>query len=213
MIIVGDKMIEVNCQSSIKISGFKVLYFDPLEVEKSNDADYIFITHTHYDHFSKEDILRVKKSNTKIIGPSDIVDVCKKLGFSEEDIIVVKPLDELKLAGVDVKCLYAYNVSKSFHPKSNNWVGYLVDFDGVKYYVAGDTDILDENKKIDADVVFIPVGGYYTCDYQEAAEFVNEVKPQKAIPIHYGFAVGSSADASNFKNLVSKDIEVEIYLS
>ena len=44
--------INVNIQNSIRISGSKILYFDPLEVESKHDADYIFITHSHFDHFS-----------------------------------------------------------------------------------------------------------------------------------------------------------------
>ena len=45
--------IEVNTQSSIKLIGEKTIYFDPYLINNNyNDADYIFITHSHYDHFS-----------------------------------------------------------------------------------------------------------------------------------------------------------------
>ena len=54
-------MIEINCQSSIKISEDKIIYFDPIKQDQLHDADYIFITHPHWDHFSKEDIFKVKK--------------------------------------------------------------------------------------------------------------------------------------------------------
>lgn len=60
-------MLTVNCQSSIKITEEKVFYFDPLKVNEMYDADYIFITHTHWDHFSKEDIVKIKKEDTKIL--------------------------------------------------------------------------------------------------------------------------------------------------
>lgn len=49
-------MIKINCQSSIKFSGSEIIYFDPIKQEELFDADYIFITHTHWDHFSTEDI-------------------------------------------------------------------------------------------------------------------------------------------------------------
>lgn len=60
-------MLTVNCQSSIKITGETTIYFDPLKVEESHDADLILITHTHWDHFSKEDILKIKKNQQKLL--------------------------------------------------------------------------------------------------------------------------------------------------
>lgn len=49
--------IKVLCHASIKFSGEKIIYFDPFKIEKEyHDADVIFITHSHYDHFSEEDI-------------------------------------------------------------------------------------------------------------------------------------------------------------
>jgi len=52
--------VQVLTHSSIKITGKKTIYFDPLEVrEESHDADLILITHDHYDHYSLEDIKKV----------------------------------------------------------------------------------------------------------------------------------------------------------
>ena len=52
--------IYINEHSSIKIIDKKVIYFDPLIIKESkHDADLIFITHSHFDHFSKEDIEKI----------------------------------------------------------------------------------------------------------------------------------------------------------
>ena len=60
--------ISVNTRSSIKITGTKTIYFDPLEIEgEPHDADVVFITHEHYDHFSPDDIRKVIKDDTKMI--------------------------------------------------------------------------------------------------------------------------------------------------
>ena len=60
--------IEFVKHNSIKIRGSKIIYIDPYEIEQNyNDADYIFCTHSHYDHFSPEDINKVMKETTKII--------------------------------------------------------------------------------------------------------------------------------------------------
>ena len=61
-----------------------------------------------------------------------------------------------------------------------------------KKNISGDTDITPENRKIKCDVAFISVGGTYTMDFKESAQLVNEIKPNIAVPIHYGKIVGSS---------------------
>ena len=52
--------ISINARSSIRIAGENILYFDPFKVsEEKHDADFVFITHDHYDHYSEEDIDKV----------------------------------------------------------------------------------------------------------------------------------------------------------
>ncbi len=202
-------MLTVNCQSSIKITGEKIIYFDPLKVEESHDADLILITHSHWDHFSKEDILKIKKESTKIIGPKDSKEEILTLGFSEDNIYIVEPKEELSLYGVIIKTVPAYNKTKTFHPKENKWLGYVVKIEDTIYYVMGDTDALEENKNITCDVLCIPIGGTYTMNATEAAEFTNILNPKKVIPIHYGLVVGTEYDLDTFKQLLNKKIEIE----
>ena len=170
-------MITVNCQSSIKITGDKTIYFDPLKIEENHDADYIFITHTHWDHFSKEDILKIKKEDTLIIGPKDIEEESKNIGFAEEKILTLLPKETKNVNGISFNTVPAYNIGKNFHPKSNNWLGYVLTINNTTYYIMGDTDALEENEKIECDVLLIPIGGTYTMDAKEAAEFTNKISP------------------------------------
>lgn len=203
-------MISVNIQSSILISGNIKIYFDPIKMDRKYDADYIFITHSHYDHFSKEDILNIKNDNTVIIGPYDIYNKCLEMGFKESNVFRVKPYEEYNFGVIRFKTVYAYNLNKTFHLKENNWVGYVLEFEGKKYYIAGDTDVLDENLIMleNIDVAFIPIGGVYTMDALEAASYVNKIKPKEAIPIHYGMVVGDEKDLKQFILNVSSDIKV-----
>ena len=203
-------MITINCQSSIKITGQNTLYFDPLQREESHDADYIFITHTHWDHFSEEDILKVKKNTTKIIGPQDILDQSLSLGFSRDNIILLKPYEKRTLEGIEVKTVPAYNIGKDFHPKAKEWLGYVITVEGKTYYIAGDTDALEENKTIFCDIAFLPIGGTYTMTAEEAATFANALKPQTVIPIHYGLVVGDESDLNLFASLLNPEINLEI---
>lgn len=202
-------MITVNCQSSIKITGDKTIYFDPLKIEENHDADYIFITHTHWDHFSKEDILKIKKEDTLIIGPKDIEEESKNIGFAEEKILTLLPKETKNVNGISFNTVPAYNIGKNFHPKSNNWLGYVLTINNTTYYIMGDTDALEENEKIECDVLLIPIGGTYTMDAKEATEFTNKISPKVVIPIHYGLVVGTKQDLEIFKSQLNKNINVE----
>lgn len=203
------KGIECLTHSAIKISKQgKIIYFDPYNLkEEYKDADVIFITHSHYDHFSPEDIEKVRKDDSYIVVTSDLVDEVSKLGFNKEKVICVEPENKYEVYGLKFATTSAYNVDKKFHPKENGWVSYIVNIDGVKYYIAGDTDITKEGLEVKCDVAFVPVGGTYTMNFEEAAELVNKIKPKIAVPEHYGSVVGTMEDGKKFAELVDKEIE------
>ena len=200
--------IEVLCHSSIKINMEKVIYIDPYKIDKSyNDADIIMITHDHYDHYSEEDIDKVRKNDTVVIAPEDLITKLLKKGFSQNYIVLVEPNNKYMVDGIKFETVPAYNTNKPYHPKENGWVGYIIKLNNVLYYIAGDTDITEENKNIICDVAFIPVGGTYTTDFKEAAKLINEIKPKIAVPIHYGSIVGKKQDATDFINLLHPNIK------
>lgn len=205
--------INVFCHSSIKFNKEKIIYVDPFKIEKNyNDADIILITHSHYDHFSEEDILKVKTTNTVICITEDLYNKTLNLGFNKDNIVIVRPYNNYNILGIEIKTIPAYNINKHFHPKQNNWVGYIIDIENSTYYIAGDTDITEENKKVKCDVAFVPVGGTYTMTSSEAAELVNIIKPKIAVPIHYGLIVGSKKDAIDFKEKINSNIDCEILI-
>ncbi len=150
--------IEVLCHSSIRINRDKVIYIDPFKIEKNyNDADIIFITHDHYDHYSDEDIDKVKKEDTIIIAPESLRTKILEKKFSKENIIIVEPNKKYNVDKIKFETVPAYNTLKPFHPKSKAWVGYIIELDGIKYYIAGDTDVTRESKEVKCDVAFVPV--------------------------------------------------------
>lgn len=205
--------IEVLCHSSIRMDKGKIIYVDPFHIKENyKDADIILITHSHYDHFSEEDIEKVRKADTKIYVTEDYVENAKSIGFSENKIVGVKPYQTYYEGDIEINTVPAYNVNKQFHPKENNWVGYILKIDGISYYIAGDTDITEENKKIKCDVAFVPVGGTYTMTAKEATELVNIIKPKVAVPIHYGDIVGTKEDADTFINNLEDGIDGKILM-
>lgn len=200
--------IEVLYHSSIRIKKEKTIYIDPFKIDRNyNDADIIFITHDHYDHYSEEDIDKVINENTTIIIPDELLTKLLRKGINKNAIITVEPNKNYMVQGIKFETISAYNTNKTFHPKENGWVGYIIIINGIRYYIAGDTDITEENKQVKCDVAFVPVGGTYTMDFKEAASLINEIKPKIAIPIHYGSIVGTEQDAIDFIRLLHPEIK------
>ena len=200
--------IEVLYHSSIRISKNKIIYIDPFKIDKNyNDADIVFITHDHFDHYSEEDIDKVINENTTIIIPEEMLTKILRKGINKNAVITVESNKEYMVQGIKFETIPAYNTNKTFHPKENDWVGYIITLDGIRYYIAGDTDITEENRKVKCDVAFVPVGGTYTMDFKESAQLINEIQPKIAVPIHYGSVVGTKQDATDFIKLLHPSIK------
>ncbi len=189
----------------LKIDG-KNIFIDPWKLKKVKEkADIILITHSHFDHFSEDDIKKILKPDTFLYSSEDVVN---KVSVKNKKII--KPFEEVSSGSIIIKGFPAYNTNKNFHPKSNNWLGFIIEYGGVSIYIAGDSDVTEEAKKIKANIMILPIGGTYTMNDFEAAELVNLVKPEYAIPIHFGDVVGTKENAFKFKSLVNKPTVVLI---
>ena len=200
-------MIDVNYHSSIRIGD---VYVDPYGIrEKRSDAKYIFITHSHYDHLSFEDIDKVINKDTIIIGTQDVIsEVSKKY---KNGVLVVERDHEYELDDISFSTFPSYNISKPFHPLSNGWVGYVLNIGNVLYAIVGDSDLTSELKKVKCDVLFVPIGGTYTMNAREASELTNIIRPRLVIPVHYNAIVGNKNDEKEFIDGL-KNIEYEVYL-
>lgn len=197
-------------QSSVRIeSSGKFIYIDPYLVTDKGPAELIFITHSHGDHFSIEDIRKIVTNTTKIYAPKEC---CKKL--ISEGIVNCKevaPGQTLNIDGIKVKVVPAYNIAKNFHAREKKFVGYLLTVDGIKIYHPGDTERIPEMKEIKCDIVFMPLGQTYTMqNVEEAVNAVLDVQAKVAIPFHYGMYEGATADAQSFKDLLKGKVEVVI---
>ena len=200
--------ISINCQSSIKISDGLTIYFDPYDIkEKINNADYIFITHPHWDHLDIDSINNIANEKTIIVGPSSVIEKLDK----SFNLLEVEPNKTYKLDNISFKTVPSYNIGRDYHPKDTRYVGYLLTLNDITYYIPGDTDVIEELKELNADVIFLPVGGTYTMNREEAVGLANTIKPKYAIPIHYGLAIGSREDAKYFVDNLNKEINSKIF--
>ena len=203
--------IEVNCHSSIKIQNGQTIYVDPFRIkEVLHDADFIFITHSHYDHFSTQDILKIAKIDTLFITIKETKSSLELMGIPKEQITIVEPNNEYEVKDIKFTTVPAYNINKTFHPKENKWVGYIIEINGTKYYIAWDTDNIQEIRNINCDIAFLPIGGVYTMNAIEAAELANVINSKTIIPIHYGEIVGNKNDLNEFIKLTNKNVKVLI---
>lgn len=175
-------------------AGGKIIYFDPWKVKKDK-SDLILITHSHFDHLSLDDVRKIQTKETVIVATKDSA---SKLSG---DVRIVSAGDKIEIKGVQVEAVPSYNVGKNYHPKTSGWVGYIITVDGTRIYHAGDTDAIEEMKRLSVDIALLPVGGTYTMTADEAAGIANVLRPRIAIPMHWGSIVGSEADAHRFRDL------------
>jgi len=186
--------------SGIRISGDKIIYFDPFKINAGPAAAIILITHDHYDHFDPESISKITKSDTIIVGTEN---VCRRLNQAGRP---VRPGDQINIGNILIEAVPSYNIGKKYHPRENQNVGYILHLPDAIYYHAGDTDRIPEMKKIRTDIAFLPVSGTFTMDAAEAAAATDDIQPRIAIPIHWGTICGSRTDAERFQKLTKCDV-------
>jgi L-ascorbate metabolism protein UlaG (beta-lactamase superfamily) len=189
--------------SSVRIRrGGVEVHVDPLGVDEDSKADFVLLTHPHYDNFSEDDIARVRDSGTVIIAPASM----KKL-LDDADHFM-RPGDMLQLDGFDVLAIPAHNIEKKFHTPDHGWLGYVFTLGDTTYYHAGDTDFLPAMFGIRCDVAFLPVGGHYTMGAEEAAQAGEACGAEVVVPIHWGEKHGTEEDIEQLKELFSRDVHV-----
>jgi L-ascorbate metabolism protein UlaG (beta-lactamase superfamily) len=195
-------------QSALRFTdGERTVYIDPWGTdETAPPADLILITHAHEDHLQPSEIARLSAAGAKIVAPHDVA------AELSGDVTPVAPGESHEVAGVKFTTVPAYNIAEErlqMHPKANRWVGYVLELPGGTYYHAGDTDHVAELDEVKTDVAFLPIGGTYTMDVTEAAGLAKSIAPQIAVPMHYGFVVGSAGDGERFRDLATP-VEVQL---
>lgn len=189
--------------ASFQISGTYTVYIDPWKIDgEPHDGDFVLVSHTHDDHLSPDDIRSVLKEDGRVIGSADVI---KEIGKG----IALSPGEDYEEKKIRIIGLPAFNSEKDFHPRENNWLGFVVEMDGKRIYYAGDTDTIEESDQLkDLDIALLPVGGTYTFDSEGAAEAAARLKPAKAVPYHWGDIIGNRKDAVKFSKKAGVPVEI-----
>ena len=186
-----------------------VVYVDPYRVENGPPADLILITHDHFDHFSRDDIVRLATKGTTAIGPATVIEQLKGRTLS------ITPGEILEVAELEIRALPAYNTNKvdssgkPFHSREAGWLGFVLRDGPRRIYHSGDTDVIPEmDQAAGVDVALLPVSGTYVMSPLEAAEAARRIDPGVAVPMHWGTTIGSQADAEAFADAAPVEVEI-----
>jgi L-ascorbate metabolism protein UlaG (beta-lactamase superfamily) len=186
-------------------AGFRIktsagwVYIDPYRAPDGPPAALILVTHGHFDHFSRDDVLRLAVDGTMLIAPATVTEQLRGKTVS------VGPGDVVDAGSLEILALPAYNTNKldsegrPFHGMGSETVGYVIRDGGRRIYHSGDTDVIPEMDEAHrVDVALLPVSGTYVMTPIEAAEAARRIDPGVAVPMHWGTVIGSRADAEAF---------------
>lgn len=214
---IGKAELSFLGHSGFCISNGKTIVIDPYNISDGIKADLILITHSHYDHFSLSDIQRVVKRGTIVVCAPDCQSKVTKLKGIHMELMEIG--DEIEVKGIKINAFPAYNLNKKFHPKDEGFLGFVLKMDDIIIYHAGDTDKIPEMQRLtgygkhgNKFVALLPVSGSTVMNSEQAAEAAELIRPDIAIPMHYGAGVvGTDKDARKFVELCKeKGIDARI---
>ena len=178
--------------------GFQLTDKPTLKKEELPKIDLILLTHEHFDHYNKDLVnYFTKRDKSIVIKPKRII---FDLNLPNNQVRNVSIDDNLKIFDINIKVLLAH------HPQSFYPVGYLLDYNNVKLYFAGDISSLPKTK-FKTDVAIMPAGGKYTSDLFEFIAMSRQLNPMYSIPMHYNTFKSIQIDIDKLKDRAEEKLK------
>ena len=164
------------------------IYIDPVgsnaDYASQPKADYILVSHDHYDHLDTATVDLLSTAKTHIYAnASSIAAIGRGVALRNGESVFPEE-------GIDIEAIAAYNYTEgheNFHPAGGRDNGYLLSLGGARIYIAGDTENNEDVKAVkDIDVAFLPVNQPYTMTVDQAVDAVKAIRPAIFYPYHYG---------------------------
>ncbi len=201
----GEILIEHLGHASLVIKWNDLtIYSDPYsevaDFAGRDKADLILITHNHYDHYDEKAFREIETPNTLFV-------VSENVGKADPRYVVLANGESFNFDGVDIQAVPSYNINRRneegnlFHPQGVG-NGYLLEIDGIRLYIAGDTEPVAEMDGLPAiDIAFLPKNLPYTMTDDEFAALANKLNPKYLYPIHY-----FELDVRKIRGMVNENI-------
>lgn len=183
----------------------KKLFIDPYNLPESYNekANWVLISHDHFDHLSFDDLAKVATKDTPIYAAKKLANQVREKGYT--NVTDIEPGQKFELDSILVETVPMYNIKKDFHPKDAKWTAFVLTIDGKRIYISCDTERIPEMKQINADITFMTLGQTYTMNsVEEAVEAVLDTGAKLAIPVHFGMYEGTAEDAEKFCSLLKE---------
>lgn len=174
-------------------------------------ADLVLVTHAHGDHYNQDTLNAVVGDTTKLITNQAVYDQLPADMQAKARVMANGATGEVM--GIKVEAIPAHNLTEGrmkFHPVGRD-NGYVLDIDGLRVYISGDTEDLPEMRALkDIDVAFVCMNLPFTMDVEAAASAVAEFKPKYVYPYHYRGKDNGTQDPAEFAKLLDGAVKVKM---
>ena len=198
-----DKHLVRLGQSAFRLtaSDGTVLYLDVFRPQPAGPhADWLFFTHDHGDHFSPAVARSLMQATSRVVTPLVMREKGADAGLATDTLA---PGETKNLGKFTVTAVAAYNLTRNFHPRTKNYVGYVFEVDGIRIYHAGDTDLVPEMTGLQVDLALLPVGGLMTMHWNHAVEASAVLGNPVVVPMHYGLIPFTAGKGRRFAGAYS----------
>ncbi len=205
--------------SSLSIGGFSVV-IDPYFADNPAaattvdhvEADFILVSHGHYDHVQDVEPL-AKRTGALVISNPEIASWFEDKGLKTHGQPIggwqQHPFGQLKLT------IAEHGSKLPDGTSGGSAAGLLIEAEGKKIYLACDTAMFSDMKligEVGLDLAVLPIGGHYTMGPDDALKAVKLLEPKQVVPVHYSTWDLIKQDPQVWAQRVGKETKTKVHV-